>query len=65
MWPKRYKDYREDASLIKQKVESGKGIIGCEMHENNGWGETIHFKKRKQNVLARFFELFSKKKGEK
>jgi hypothetical protein len=38
MWPKSYKDYPIDTPLIKQQVRPGKGIIGCEMHELNGWG---------------------------
>lgn len=42
MWPKIYKDYPVDSALKKQKVEPGKGIIGCEMHELNGWGATYH-----------------------
>lgn len=42
MWPKDYKDYPKDSSLIKEKVDSGKGIIGCEMHESNGWGNSFH-----------------------
>jgi hypothetical protein len=42
MWPKSYKDYPKDTPLVKQRVESGKGIIGCEMSEPNGWGESYH-----------------------
>lgn len=42
MWPKDYKDYPKDSPLKKERVESGKGIIGCEMHESNGWGTSFH-----------------------
>lgn len=42
MWPKFYRDYPVDTPLIKQSVESGKGIVGCEMHELNGWGMSYH-----------------------
>lgn len=42
MWPKDYKDYTKDAPLKKEIVESGKGIVGCEMHESNGWGNSFH-----------------------
>lgn len=42
MWPKKYLDYPIDKPLIKQRVEPGKGIIGCEMHELNGWGASYH-----------------------
>lgn len=38
MWFKEYKDYPIDKQLIKEKVEPSHGIIGCEMHEINGWG---------------------------
>lgn len=42
MWPKAYRDYQRDRSLIKYQVTPGKGIIGCEMHDLNGWGSTWH-----------------------
>lgn len=42
MWPKKYKDYPIDKPLIKDQLEPGKGIIGCEMHDLNGWGNEIH-----------------------
>jgi hypothetical protein len=41
MWWKEYRDYPLDKPLIKYQVQPGKGIIGCEMHEINGWGNTI------------------------
>lgn len=46
MWPKSYKDYLKDKELIKNPVEPGKGIIGCEMHEFNGWGISYHKPKK-------------------
>lgn len=45
MWPKSYKDYPKDTPLVKQQLQSGKGIIGCEMSELNGWGESYHIPK--------------------
>lgn len=42
MWARKYKDYPTDSSLVKQEVEPGKGIIGCEMHGYFGWGEAYH-----------------------
>lgn len=42
MWFKRYKDYPIDAPLLQETVESGKGVIGCEMHDRNGWGIEQH-----------------------
>lgn len=41
MWPKKYRDYKTDQPLNKETVQPGHGIIGCEMHELNGWGDTI------------------------
>lgn len=42
MWPKAYRDYEIDKPLIKYQVEPSQGIIGCEMHDLNGWGTTLH-----------------------
>lgn len=42
MWPKIYRDYKEDDPHKKCPVEPGKGIVGCEMHDLNGWGSTLH-----------------------
>lgn len=42
MWPKAYKDYLRDKPLIKHQVTSGRGIVGCEMHDINGWGNSWH-----------------------
>ena len=54
MWPKQYKDYEVDKPLIKDQVESGHGIIGCEMHDLNGWGQEIHVhRKKKKSVIAK------------
>jgi hypothetical protein len=63
MWPKSYKDYPMDGPLIKNQVEPGKGIIGCEMHEINGWGNTYHIKrkpKRRRLIRTLLQALFSK-----
>lgn len=56
MWPKEYKDYPIDEPLIKCKVEPGKGIIGCEMHEINGWGIARHVYRpsRKRGPISTF-----------
>lgn len=63
MWPKEYKDYPIDKPLIKSRVEPGKGIIGCEMHEINGWGENIHFhRKKKESSLLIFLKYLFKQK---
>lgn len=41
MWHREYKDYPLDLPLVQEQVEPGHGIMGCEMHECNGWGETF------------------------
>ncbi|MGZ3633372.1 MAG: hypothetical protein ACXWM7_03485 [Parachlamydiaceae bacterium] len=41
MWLKFYRDYPVDTPLIKNRLQSVQGIIGCEMHELNGWGNTL------------------------
>ncbi len=51
MWPKFYRDYPVDASLIKNKNESGHGIIGCEMHELNGWGNSHHISPKEWRAM--------------
>lgn len=61
MWPKSYKDYKKDESLMKYQVEPGHGIIGCEMHELNGWGSSFHIPRKKRNKNL-FERLFLKKK---
>ncbi len=48
MWPKSYKDYELDRPLIKYQVEPSHGIIGCEMHELNGWGNTLHIPRKRR-----------------
>lgn len=42
MWSREFKDYPTDSTLKQEKVEPGKGIIGCEMHEPFGWGSSAH-----------------------
>lgn len=61
MWPKNFKDYPNDTPLKHQKVESGKGIIGCEMHEQMGWGADHHImaKPKKPGFIRKlFYKIF-------
>lgn len=59
MWFKEYRDYPADRPLIKEQVEPGHGIIGCEMHDLNGWGTGLHqVKNRKKGVLKRLIQGF-------
>lgn len=67
MWHKEYRDYKIDTPLIQQQIESGRGIIGAEMHELNGWSNTLHQypKKEKRGILASLLIHFFKRKKEK
>lgn len=51
MWPKRYRDYPQDKPLIQEPLYPGHGIIGCEMHDLNGWDTTTLFHKPSKNRL--------------
>jgi hypothetical protein len=42
MWHNTYRDYTLDGEMLKNRVGSGKGIIGAEMSEIQGWGEAYH-----------------------
>jgi hypothetical protein len=56
MWWREYKDYRPDSQIIKETVEPGRGIIGCEMHDRQGWGLTLHqAQKPRRGSISRFF----------
>lgn len=63
MWPKAYRDYKVDKPLIKYQIEPSHGIIGCEMHEINGWGNTLHFHPEERHY--HFHEQLKKKKEKK
>lgn len=60
MWFKEYRDYKIDKPLIKDQVQPGKGIIGCEMHDLNGWGNTLQetFPRKVRGLIRR---ILSKK----
>ena len=61
MWEKEYKDYPKDTPLRKEVVETGKGIVGCEMHDLNGWGDQLHIpKKEKPGFFRSLFLPFIK-----
>ena len=63
MWHREYRDYPPDSPLKKQRVGQGKGLIGCEMHEPNGWGETFHvYPEKKEGMFSRFLKFFKGKK---
>lgn len=65
MWHKEYKDYPRDEPLKKERLYPSNGIVGCEMHEINGWGDTIHHPATKNKKRGRFHRwlasLFGKK----
>ena len=64
MWFREYKDYPIDSGLKRERVEPGKGIVGCEMHDLNGWGNQIHrCRKPRKGIIARLLDyLFGKEK---
>lgn len=55
VWWREYKDYQPDTSLKQEKLESGKGLVGCEMHDRQGWGLTLHHYRSRDGRIARFF----------
>lgn len=61
MWPKSYRDYKTDRPLIKYPVEPSHGIIGCEMHELNGWGTELHIPRKKRRSKSFFRWLLGTK----
>ena len=53
-----YEDYKPDQPLIKDEVAASQGIVGCEMHDLNGWGLDYHvYKKPPQGHLRRMINL--------
>lgn len=53
MWHREFRDYKIDRPNVQQVVEPGRGIYGCEMHEINGWGNTLYrSKKHKKGFFA-------------
>lgn len=58
MWRYDYKDYKNDDPLREEAIEPGKGIVGVEMHDVNGWNERHLAKPRGsgwlRNLLAPF-----------
>lgn len=61
MWQKEYRDYPPDKPLIKHPLIAGKGIIGCEMHELNGWGNTLHIPLKKPHFLRKLFSKWQRR----
>ena len=60
MWFKEYRDYPIDRPLIKEQVEPGDGIIGCEMHDLNGWGSEMHqIRSRKKGWWSKLVTFLS------
>jgi hypothetical protein len=55
MWFSDYQDVPNDGEFKKEKVEPGKGIIGCEMHERCGYQLDLHKDPpRKPGIIAAF-----------
>lgn len=66
MWFREYEDYPIDTPLVHEKVEPSSGIIGCEMHELNGWGNTVHIPKKaeRKGLIASLLSYFFDRKSE-
>lgn len=66
MWHKKYKDYPPDEPLVREQVTTGKGIVGCEMHDLNGWGNSLHIfrKGKKIGLLAKLINFLLGRKVE-
>ncbi len=63
MWRNTYKDYQIDTLFLKEPVEPGHGITGCEMHELNGWGEGSPLpKKEKLGLIHTLLKCLFKKR---
>jgi hypothetical protein len=63
MWHNTYKDHEEDGPFSRQKVRTGKGIIGCEMHEIQGWGHAFHRpRKKKPGIFETLLTALFKKR---
>jgi hypothetical protein len=52
MWYTEYANCPPDFPLKKEQVAPGKGIIGCEMHEINGWGNHYHLENFSNNRVT-------------
>lgn len=67
MWYREYKDYPPDTRLIQNPLISGSELVGCEMHERNGWGDTHHIPirntYRRKGWLERLFLKFFRAKN--
>lgn len=65
MWPKHYRDYPLDEDQVQQKVEAQQGIIGCEMHEINGWGlEKHHYRRRRGGIYQLLAWIFGEERND-
>lgn len=55
MWIKSYRDYLSNEPIIEEQVEPSNGVIGCEMHDVNGWGNEFQvFAKKRRGPVTRF-----------
>ncbi len=62
MWPKFYRDYKEHDPMVKEQVRPSRGIVGCEMHDQNGWGDMRLPYRPNRGAFVRFLNwLFGSK----
>lgn len=62
MWRTKYKDYPLDSYTKKEKRETGRSIVGCEMNELYGWGEKQHIEEEHPSFLRKWLLRIFKKK---
>jgi len=59
MYRYRSREYPTDGPIVHNRVEPGDGIVGCEMHDRNGWGEDFAFVPKPKGGLLRLIrDLF-------
>ncbi len=61
MWRTRYKDYSPDSKGQKKERITGKEIIGCEMNEHYGWGESHPIEEAKPSLVKKWLRRIFKK----
>lgn len=57
MWWIEYEDYKPDRPLIKDEVGPLQGIVGCEMHDLNGWGGDYHVYRKPRGQFRHMIDL--------
>lgn len=62
MWRTKYKDYPLDEKWKKERRETGRAIIGCEMNERYGWGEKDQIEEQSPSRLRKWLNRIFRNK---